>query len=337
MKLPSAYFHTIHCYVRRGRRAGGALFLCSCLFLGFVSVACQTNTDDGSAATPNTTPVDDSNDVVPAAQDVDTETEEALSDAVADEEQPTPTPEPLNPDEGWNAGPHAHTYVLDDSGNNANCARCHSPAEWFPGPDDIPESCLTCKFDVDEPEPLILEESWGQVDCKTCHKVKDDEVEPDYLWLDIAVIEEYVEVDSTTELCRKCHEDEDVLDHKPAVHLSEDHQDLSCTDCHDAHQTTVNCTNSDCHMDTLAAAGTIAGHDVDHQLVTCMACHDAEGLEVGPEDESGVWKTFTTISAGDAQSTVPHSSHKTQIEVACDRCHYANNAWDLSEDVSTDP
>jgi hypothetical protein len=224
--------------------------------------------------------------------------------------------------------------VLADSGRNDRCARCHSPAEWLPGPEDIPESCLTCKFDVDEPEPLISEEGWGHVDCRTCHRVKGDDVESDYAWLDIAVIEEYIDLDSTTDLCRKCHEEEDVLDHKPAVLLSEDHQDLSCTECHDAHQTVANCTDSDCHADIVAAAETIAGHDTDHQLVSCMACHDAAGLEVGPLEESGVWVTFTTIPAGDAQVTVPHSSHQTQIEVACDRCHYAGNAWGLSEEVT---
>ena len=162
-----------------------------------------------------------------------------------------------------------------------------------------------------------------------------DEVEPEYAWLDIAVIDEYIDVDSTTELCRKCHEMADIPDHKSAVSLGEEHTDLTCTDCHDAHARTVTCVNSDCHQDISTNAGGVEGHDVDHNSVTCAACHDAAGLEVGPDEELGLWVTFALLTREGEEKLLKHSSHAYQTQVACDRCHFSGNSWGLSEDVMT--
>jgi hypothetical protein len=316
--------------MRKGAILPLYLSLCSILFLA----ACQPGTEATESPNPVITEVEDQSEPASTIPESNADVVEIPAEPEALEEFPYQRFVQLEPDEGWKAGPHSATYVLDGNGNNATCARCHSPVEWLPGPESIPESCMTCKFDVDEPDPLISEAAWGHVDCKTCHRVDKDDVEPDYVWLDIAVIEEYIEVDSTTDLCRKCHQVEDIPDHKPGIQLSEDHVDLTCTECHDAHQTTVSCIDSDCHSDPALTAEPIAGHDEDHQLVSCIACHDAAGLAVGPLEGEGIWVTFTTVPARDGD--VPHASHQIQTEVACDRCHFAGNPWNLSEDVQTE-
>jgi hypothetical protein len=32
--------------------------------------------------------------------------------------------------------------------------------------------------------------------------------------------------------------------------------------------------------------------------------------------------------------SVPFTSHNTQLEATCERCHYPDNPWDLLADVS---
>jgi hypothetical protein len=80
---------------------------------------------------------------------------------------------------------------------------------------------------------VIKEEEWEHIPCKVCHQVKKDEVQAEFAWLEIAAIEEYAEVASSTELCLKCHgECHEVLASIPGH--DEDHQAVSCMACHDA-------------------------------------------------------------------------------------------------------
>jgi hypothetical protein len=163
----------------------------------------------------------------------------------------------------------------------------------------------------------------------------DGEPEPEYAWLDIAVIEEYIDLDSPTELCRKCHETADLSEHKPSVNIADEHAELTCTECHDAHATTVTCVDSGCHEDLFAATEPIAGHDEEHNIVSCAACHDSSGLLVGPKMDSETWVTLISLTLDGEEIEVPHSSHAFQVEAACDRCHFSSNPWGLSEDVSS--
>jgi len=214
---------------------------------------------------------------------------------------------------GWQTSPHADTYVMADDGTNSACARCHAPVNWVPAMDELPASCLVCKFEVQPPPPVIDRVDWGNVRCNVCHQIKDDVVQPEIAWLEVAALEQYAKVDSASELCLKCHATADVPGHKTIVHAGV-HQDLDCTACHDAHTTAASCGTADCHP----AAGPIPGHDEAHQTVACLACHDASGLAVGP-DQSGVW------------TTMDYASHSLQTTVDCQRCHYAGNPWGLAE------
>ena len=227
----------------------------------------------------------------------------------------------------WESSSHANTFVVSDGGVNSTCARCHAPFNFIPTMDDMPESCSTCKFEVDPPPPFTSEADWIVVECKVCHKYKRDKIEPGFAWLEIAPIEEYAEVSSATELCDKCHLAEDIDGHFSVVVMGA-HPGYLCTDCHDAHDTTASCSTSGCHEGTLETD--VSGHDEDHSDVSCVACHDGGGMEVGRISDSGSWFTFIEDGEG---NMIPAASHNIVLAAPCERCHYPENAWGLSESV----
>lgn len=231
----------------------------------------------------------------------------------------------------WASSSHSDTFVVSEAGTNSTCARCHAPVNWVPTMDDMPESCLVCKFEVDPPPPLIPEAEWTHVECMVCHKVKKDKVQAEYAWLEIAPIEEYAEVVSVTELCDKCHLGDSLPDHATVI-VGGAHQGYECTECHDAHDTTANCSTDGCHGDVLPITTDIPGHDEEHASVACVACHDASGLEIGLDEERGIWFTFLSPETGGG----PFSSHNIILEAPCERCHYPENPWGLIESVSTE-
>jgi len=226
----------------------------------------------------------------------------------------------------WEASPHAHTYVLQDQTMNCTCARCHAPIDYVPSMDDMPASCAACKFEVDPPPPMIAETDWGNIPCNVCHRVKKGDVDPEYAWLSIPPIDEYEDLATTTELCIKCHTVVDVADHT-GVFIAGSHEDYTCTQCHDAHSTLASCSTGACHAGILTPPTPIPGHDEDHKAVTCWACHDAAGMTASPDDQ-GNWQTFLP------GSSVPTVSHNIVKDAACERCHFSNNPWNLSTDVS---
>ena len=203
--------------------------------------------------------------------------------------------------------------------------------------DDIPETCLTCKFEVKNPPPLIAESEWEHISCNVCHEVdKKDNVKPEYAWLEIAQIGEYAEVATPTELCLKCHNEIDLPEHGVAQ-LGGAHADYECTQCHDAHDTVASCAAVDCHDDVVTPAEPIPGHDEDHQSVACVACHDAGEMEVGPVEETGEWMTLIAVSPQGEAAVIPFTSHNTVLEAPCERCHFPGNPWGLTENLSPPP
>jgi hypothetical protein len=260
-------------------------------------------------------------DSTPAATQVATEREPSSQATGA--EPPTETKAPEDPNAiqiAWESSSHSDSFVVSKAGTNSTCARCHAPVNWIPTMDDMPETCLVCKFEVDPPPPLIPEAEWTHVECMVCHKVKKDEVQAEYAWLEIAPIEEYAEVASVTELCDKCHLGDGIPDHAPVI-VGGAHQGYECNVCHDAHDTTASCSTDGCHEDVLATAADIPGHDEDHASVACVACHDASGMEIGLVEETGFW--FTFFSPGTEGGSF--ASHNIVLEAPCERCHYPEN------------
>lgn len=243
-----------------------------------------------------------------------------------------PTENPSDPDvihQMWKDSAHAETFVKDSSGDNMTCARCHAPIKWIPSMDDMPESCFSCKFEVKDPPPLVLEQDWNDIACKVCHQEdKNGNVQPEYMWLEIAQIEEYAQVDTQTELCQKCHTKIDLTDHEVAQ-LDGAHVDYECTECHNPHDLSASCGTVDCHADVIDPLTPIAGHDKQHQVVSCVACHDAGGMAVAPATDTGIWTTFTSETTATSLY-----SHNIGLEASCERCHFPDNPWSLTDSVN---
>lgn len=253
-------------------------------------------------------------------------------------------PDPAAIEAAWQSSPHAAAFVQDANGNNNRCARCHAPVNWAPTMDDLPESCYACKFELKQPPAYIPEDQWVSIPCNVCHEPdKKGNIQPEIQWLEIAALEEYAPVGTTTELCLKCHNPVNLPEHG-TVQLVNAHAGYECTDCHDAHDATASCGGVDCHENALVPAVNIPGHDEDHLNVACAACHDGSGAQVGPIEESGTWTTFlpwsyeTSSTESETQvetGVVAFSSHNLVLEASCERCHYAENPWDLSVNVQS--
>jgi hypothetical protein len=245
--------------------------------------------------------------------------------APGDQEGPGEPTDPEAIQHAWQASAHATTYVLDDAGENNVCARCHAPVNFVPSIDEIPQACFTCKFEVSDPEPLIAEVDWVDIPCYVCHEGDASDVNPEIAWLEMPLLESYAEVNSANELCLKCHGDEDIPGHI-FPQLGGAHADYQCIQCHNAHDTTASCDDEACHADVMDPAAAIPGHDDDHQHLLCWACHDASGLDVIPNQDLGTWTTVL--------GSIPIVSHDIVKEASCDRCHFADNPWDLTTEIS---
>ena len=255
----------------------------------------------------------------------------------------------------WEESAHGNTYDLG-KGPNTYCSRCHSPLNWDPesttGP---PPNCVTCKFPTDDEVrevptmAFVEEEDWANITCENCHEVADNGAIEGIAWLSV-IDGQYTEMANSAELCSKCHltsagvsvtggtgvEHEIYLGgsaHKAWAGLKnpEVPRPDDCSDCHDPHtQQPKQC--DDCHADVRTSDTHIKGMNAMHTNISCMACHDGGGLDVGPhpdEDMGGLWVTQVT-SVGRAGPTTEYvKSHSPQWQVNCDRCHFAENPWEL--------
>ena len=271
---------------------------------------------------------------------------------------PEPTEVPADQAEyhvAWESGPHS-TY---DQGRGPNdwCARCHSPQNWNPEATvGRPPNCVSCKFPgqemtVGDGNVLIEEEDWNAIPCETCH-VMEGEFATEIAWLN-PISMDYVAVSNSTELCEKCHVSTtgnafgSAVDHKitlgGSAHLnyggfiSEEAPPTYCTDCHDPHTAEPKqCV--DCHAEAVEKAEHAGGaYGMMKDTVTCMACHDASGADVGPhpDEDNDLWVTqLTTVGRG-GPSTSAVISHSIVFTVACDRCHFEENVWELTVRTAT--
>jgi hypothetical protein len=172
------------------------------------------------------------------------------------------------------------------------------------------------------------------VQCNMCHRVENGVVSSEVVWQNTLIAQydttqdPYQAVSSSTELCQKCHKNEDAylfkIDMGKASHTS-----MQCTDCHDAHSLQASCNDTLCHTDTLNPAKAITGHDAAHAKVDCVACHDASGLKVGPVEGGSTWSTLWNTTVGGIKITGQYVSHNLQLKVDCTRCHYTGNPWGL--------
>ena len=272
---------------------------------------------------------------------------------VLGEEPPTPPDHSTYADyyTALEEGPHGDTWG-EGKGPNTWCARCHSPQNWDPaafvGP---PPDCMSCKFPTDdemrhaEGNPFVPEEEWVGIQCDTCHRTEEGVVLEGNAWLN-PITMEYQDVNTTTELCEKCHVTTvgnsfgSGVEHKitlgGSAHLNyggflgEVAPPTYCSDCHDPHTGTPKMCE-DCHEIDIAAHA--KGKYAEMGIVSCMACHDAEGYDVGPhpdEEMGGIWVPQETTQGRGGPTTSAVISHSIVYEVACDRCHFEENPWELN-------
>ncbi len=274
---------------------------------------------------------------------------------------PAPTPTEL-PDQSailaeWDTSPMAHTYDLG-KGPNTYCSRCHSPQNWDPaaqaGP---PPNCVTCKFPTDAelriaPTMDFVEEAdWAGITCLNCHEMENGVALAGLSWLN-PITETHEAVSNANELCGKCHANTSgvsatggrgvthAIELGGSAHLNyagewpQSERPQYCSDCHNPHTTEPQqCV--DCHADIPESETHMNGlNALMLDKVSCQACHDASGMEVGPspiEADGGVFVTVVSAMSRSGSMTTSYvKSHSTQWLVACDRCHFEGNAWELT-------
>jgi hypothetical protein len=257
-----------------------------------------------------------------------------------------------------------HGYYGDDlyHGPNTWCARCHSPQNWDPeAKPGKPPNCFSCKFPADKEvrvavgNDLIPKEEWIGIPCETCHRVDANGIASEEIaWLN-PISKEYVEVNTPTELCEKCHTTTtnnlfgSAVVHKVyfgSAHLNyagfidETPPPQYCSDCHNPHSLVAKqCV--DCHeIDEAAHAN--GKYSTMKDTVTCMACHDASPdwylntpseivWSVGPYGENGQWVPIdATLDKEGVPANTPVISHAIQGEVVCTRCHGVDNPYGLT-------
>lgn len=246
-------------------------------------------------------------------------------------QEPTMTPKMQAIRDSWESSIHANTYGLE-KGPNTYCAKCHSPLNWDDGAKiDPPPNCVSCKFAFEaEPRiaignPLVPEDEWKNIDCSVCHKVNEAQETVQLGWLNTNT--GYHEtVTTTTELCEKCHLDNQTLGHKRVLG-DKAHASFQCTDCHDPHSLRANCQN--CHSIAMDAAPTEAlTHPPSRTNEDCILCHpNAWGehdrtIQEAGNDDCGSCHVELVDQTKKASMAQAHSL--LHIGVSCVACHDAS-------------
>ncbi len=283
----------------------------------------------------------------------------AVGIAAAQDDDLTPISEYQEIISEWQGSPHGNTYA-PGKGPNTYCSRCHSPQNWDPeSRPGTPPNCITCHFAheeemrVAETMDFVEEADWVGINCDTCHVVEGDMIDATGIAWYAPIAGEYVSVATPNELCEQCHTNSTGVsetggrgvDHEIVLSGSAhnnwaatlgDRRPEYCSDCHNPHtQEPMGCM--DCHegmadLETHAGGGELNAQHL--AAVDCIGCHDASGSEVGPNPDVEDYSFFTTIETGMSRggemtvSTI--ISHSVQWTVSCDRCHFADNEWELS-------
>jgi hypothetical protein len=231
----------------------------------------------------------------------------------------------------WESGPHADTYDLE-KGPNTYCAKCHSPTNWdVAAKIDPPPNCVSCKFAF-ESEPriaqgntLVPESEWNDIGCEVCHVVTDGLAESGIGWLN-PTTGYHETVANATELCEKCHLDNQTLRHKRDLGENA-HADFECVQCHDSHSVKANCRN--CHpivmMDTTAVT---LEHPSAKNNDECRSCHPKawdehdRDIKLAGDDDCMNCHDELMVEAKQTPASLAHSS--VHLAVSCVACHDAS-------------
>lgn len=209
---------------------------------------------------------------------------------------------------------------------------------------------------------LLTTSPHSEFSCDKCHKRKGEIVEKQLVWTDESS-GQVEDIASPNILCTNCHADQEKINEIQTT-TQQAHSEFECTDCHNAHSVQASCTESPCHTDiqNIISAqvekpsfhtglgdpesymcGGSACHDLAKQVansplyhqpihrgVPCFVCHDISGMMVIRGDDQS-WMTVLNQGQNDGSEPLPQVSHTIGLEVQCNKCHYADNAWYLDE------
>jgi hypothetical protein len=138
-------------------------------------------------------------------------------------------------------------------------------------------------------------------------------------------------VQTSTELCEKCHTDTETIRHKRDIDGGA-HAGYVCTDCHDPHSTVANCGSDQCHPDVVALRSLPSQYHADihtniNDMNLCLQCHP-EGKQLHSMETTYKWvddclschidmKNKEFLNVGPIQHSRVHNS------VNCVACHDA--------------
>lgn len=228
----------------------------------------------------------------------------------------------------WERSAHARIDRQAEDDGKSSCARCHAPLAWQPMVDELPDSWLRAGLTGQTTPKEFDTSEWSGVSCEICHPQSRAAIDGEIAWLEVPPLATYVRVDSSDQLCGKCHLVEQPESHG-ALHFEGVHEALSCTNCHDPHDGSATCATSACHQPFAAECEAIETHDKPHSVVTCSGCHDGLGLPIGWNDKQERWDTFIGGDPQLADDARPFNSHFIILEVDCDRCHSpGDHPWD---------
>ncbi len=228
----------------------------------------------------------------------------------------------------WQAGVHADSFVVSATGVNSSCARCHAPLAWQPLQDELPMRWASLNLSGLRTGQKIAEAQWPQIGCKVCHPGEHEQGNREIALLDVAPLDLYIEVRSSSHLCRQCHLSVVEGEHVPLV-IGGVHEELECSDCHDVHDGAATCGESSCHQTFAQECIPIETHDKPHASITCWGCHDGLQLPIGWNEDKEMWDTFFGGDPRNEPSARPIASHSLTLKVDCDRCHApGDHPWD---------
>jgi hypothetical protein len=245
--------------------------------------------------------------------------------------QPTPTvghvataAELLKAQSEWAHSRHANSFD-DGQGANTTCASCKSPRNWDPtalAAQDQSLDCNACKREPGAPRPAleggmtVSQEDWHNIGCEICHiPVGNSYLTSIAFWNQATG--KYESVNSTTELCAKCHEGTHGFEVIQEQTASVAHKGWDCTKCHGSHGSPSACTN--CHDPSV---GTGAAEHARHVGVNCTACHDAGGLSIWQDLDLGSRHYTEYVPVRFAHAETSWTSHDLGKVVDCRRCHH---------------
>jgi len=224
----------------------------------------------------------------------------------------------------WEITGHSDTYD-NGLGADTTCARCKSPLNWDPSQDLAAQAaldCGSCKRTPGAPRPALAEgvpvpeDEWESVTCAVCHVPVGDTFEKTIsFWNQELGL--YEPIESTSELCAKCHEGQHGFEVVEEQLESDAHSGWECTACHGNHGMPASCT--DCHNPTV---GSGAPEHARHPSVNCTGCHDQGRLSVwqDPEESSRHFGEYITRRFAHTLTSWP--SHDLSRDVDCVRCHH---------------